>query len=350
MGEEGLIEKEVLIMATISLCMIVRDEEKILARCLDSIKSIMDEIVIVDTGSKDGTKKLAKKYTDKVFDFKWDDDFAAARNFAFSKCSCDYIYSADADEVIDEENLAAFARLKEALLPEVEIVQMIYTNQLYRNTTYNFDEELRPKLFKRLRNFVWEDPLHESVRLEPVIFDSEIKIKHMPTGEHQTRDFAIFNKIIERDKGLSKKLKKMYARELFVSGTDDDFINAGKYFSAGLDKDQDQELILIDAAVVTKAARLLGSTELMMRAVSRALAADDTPSEVAFELGEYYRGKRDFKEAVMWYYNAAFETEALLNGKYRDSLPFIGLHICFVIMGDRENAAKYAALAKEREA
>ncbi|MBQ9504763.1 MAG: glycosyltransferase family 2 protein [Lachnospiraceae bacterium] len=337
-------------MITISLCMIVKDEEKVLARCLDSIKSIMDEIVIVDTGSSDRTKKIAAKYTDKIYDFEWDDDFAAARNFAFSKCTCDYIYSADADEVIDEENLMAFAHLKEAMLPEVEIVQMWYTNQLMYNTTYNYDEELRPKLYKRLRTFVWEDPLHESVRLNPVIFDSDIKIKHLPTSEHQDRDFAIFQKIIERDKGLSKKLKKMYARELFVAGTDEDFIEAGKYFSAGLDSDQDPELIMIDSAVVAKAARLLDSTELMMRAVSRALASDDTPSEVAFELGEYYRTKRDYKEAVMWYYNAAFETEALLNGKYRDSLPFIGLHICFVIMGDRENAAKYAALAKEREA
>ncbi|MBO6137023.1 MAG: glycosyltransferase family 2 protein, partial [Lachnospiraceae bacterium] len=237
-----------------------------------------------------------------------------------------------------------------AMMPEVEIVQMWYTNQLMYNTTYNYDEELRPKLYKRVRNFVWEDPLHESVRLNPVIFDSDIKIKHMPTSEHQDRDFAIFQKIINRDKGLSKKLKKMYARELFVAGTDEDFIEAGKYFSAGLDSDQDPELVMVDAAVVAKAARLLDSTELMMRAVSRALASDDTPSEVAFELGEYYRTKRDYKEAVMWYYNAAFETEALLNGKYRDSLPFIGLHICFVIMGDRENAAKYAALAKEREA
>ena len=69
-------------MVTISLCMIVKNEEKILARCLDSIADLMDEIIIVDTGSADATKAIAANYTDKVYDFEWIGDFAAARNFA----------------------------------------------------------------------------------------------------------------------------------------------------------------------------------------------------------------------------------------------------------------------------
>ena len=83
-------------MITISLCMIVKNEEKLLARCLDSVADLMDEIIIVDTGSTDRTKEIAARYTDKVFDFAWVNDFAAARNFAFSKASMKYIYSADA--------------------------------------------------------------------------------------------------------------------------------------------------------------------------------------------------------------------------------------------------------------
>ena len=62
-------------MITISLCMIVKNEEKVLARCLDSIADLMDEIIIVDTGSSDNTKEIAKKYTDKIYDFAWIDDF-----------------------------------------------------------------------------------------------------------------------------------------------------------------------------------------------------------------------------------------------------------------------------------
>ena len=62
-------------MATISLCMIVKNEEAVLARCLDSIADLMDEIIIVDTGSTDHTKEIAAKYTSQVYDFKWTSDF-----------------------------------------------------------------------------------------------------------------------------------------------------------------------------------------------------------------------------------------------------------------------------------
>ena len=78
-------------MITISLCMIVKNEERILARCLDSVKDLVDEIIIVDTGSADATKRIAAEYTDKIYDFTWIDDFSAARNFAFSKASKEYI-------------------------------------------------------------------------------------------------------------------------------------------------------------------------------------------------------------------------------------------------------------------
>lgn len=63
-------------MATISLCMIVKNEEKVLGRCLDSAKDITDEIIIVDTGSTDGTKEIARRYGAKIFDQKWQDDFS----------------------------------------------------------------------------------------------------------------------------------------------------------------------------------------------------------------------------------------------------------------------------------
>jgi Glycosyltransferases involved in cell wall biogenesis len=61
--------------------MIVRNEKDTIARCLDSVKGIPDEIVIVDTGSKDNTKEIVGQYTDRIYDFAWIDDFAAARNF-----------------------------------------------------------------------------------------------------------------------------------------------------------------------------------------------------------------------------------------------------------------------------
>lgn len=66
-------------MITISLCMIVKNEEAVLARCLDSIHDIVDEINIIDTGSTDSTVEIAKRYTDRVFFFPWTGSFAEAR-------------------------------------------------------------------------------------------------------------------------------------------------------------------------------------------------------------------------------------------------------------------------------
>ena len=83
-----------------------------LARCLDSYAGTYDELIIVDTGSTDNTKEIAAHYTDKIYDFEWINDFSAARNFAFSKAECDYIFSADADEVLDDTNNYALRELK----------------------------------------------------------------------------------------------------------------------------------------------------------------------------------------------------------------------------------------------
>ena len=77
-------------MVSISLCMIVKNEEDVLSRCLESVSGLVDEIIIVDTGSTDRTQETAACFTDKIFAFPWQDDFAAARNEAFSHASMDY--------------------------------------------------------------------------------------------------------------------------------------------------------------------------------------------------------------------------------------------------------------------
>lgn len=328
-------------MITISLCMIVKNEEKILARCLDSIADLMDEIIIVDTGSTDATKEIATRYTDKIYDFTWIDDFSAARNFAFSKATKEYIYSADADEVVSPENREKFKQLKEVLLPEIEIVQMKYGNQLQHGTVYNFDEEYRPKLFKRQREFVWEEPIHETVRLEPVVYDSDIVITHLPENSHAKRDLMTFAKHIDKGLRLCKRLHHMYATELYLAGDAEDFARAESFFQASAaDGDRSADEMVEACCIAAKAARLAGNDRLFFKYCSKVIAGEGC-SEICCEMGHYHEDAGDYEEAAIWYYNAAYETAPALSIDAGGKEALSGLVRCYEQMGLEEQAAIY---------
>ena len=121
----------------LSLCMIVKDEESVLARLLDSVKTGVDEIVVVDTGSTDATKEIAARYTDRIFDFEWTDDFAAARNFSFSKATGEYAMWLDADDYIDAENLERLMKLREKLKEHPADTTWHSTTKAIRPTTFS---------------------------------------------------------------------------------------------------------------------------------------------------------------------------------------------------------------------
>lgn len=320
-------------MIEISLCMIVKNEEKVLERCLKSIADLMDEIIIVDTGSTDHTKEIAKKYTDKIYDFEWIDDFSAARNFSFSKATKDYIYAADADEVLDEENREKFLGMKQVLLPEIDIVQMKYCNQLAQGTAYNFDEEYRPKLYKRLREFTWIEPVHEMVRLDPVVYDSDISIQHLPETLHSGRDFKVFQKHIRNGMHLSKRLHHMYAMELYISGSDEDVLEAEAYFAASAsDPSRSMDEVKEAACIVTRAARLRDDSHTILKMCLKDLLSEGS-SEMCYELGEYFFAKKDYEEAAMWYYNAMHETQSILNIHTSTDLPEKRYNECLTLSG-----------------
>ncbi|MBR1853936.1 MAG: glycosyltransferase family 2 protein [Lachnospiraceae bacterium] len=333
---------------TISLCMIVKNEEKVLARCLDSVADLVDEIVIVDTGSTDRTKEIAARYTDQIYDFAWIDDFSAARNFAFSKAHMEYIYSADADEVLNEENRVRYRVLKENLMPQIEIVQMKYGNQLQFGTVYNFDEEYRPKLFKRQREFVWQEPIHETIRLDPVVYDSDIVITHMPEESHAGRDLANFRKQTDRGVRLSAHLHEMYARELFVAGSDEDFLLAEGFFAdSAKDTGRSAAELTEACCVVARAARLRGDTAAFFKHVCKVIVGEGC-SEICCELGHFYVGSGDYEEAAVWYYNAAYETQPVISLAAGGEQPLLGLVHCYEQMGLEEQAAIYRQEAEQR--
>lgn len=336
-------------MITISVCMIVKNEEAQLAACLDSLKPIADEIIIVDTGSSDRTKEIAARYTDRIYDFPWIDDFAAARNFAFSKAAKEYIYTADADEVIDENNIRLFRRVKELLPPETEIVQMYYLNLMEENTAYNSKRELRPKLFRRLRTFEWINPVHETVRLDPVIYNSDIEIMHLAKGSHAKRDFAAFQKALRRGMRLDKVLHSMYAKELFIAGDRDDLAEAVPFFEQSLsDASRSDDEHREARCVLARAYRMSGDTAGFFRLCLRDVIAVPC-SEMCAEIGHYFYDSGSYAEALCWLNDAIFETEAVITilsqGKENLSL----LADCYEKTGDPENAEKYRKMAEEWE-
>lgn len=328
-------------MITISLCMIVKNEETVLARCLDTVADLVDEIIIVDTGSTDSTKKIAAHYTEKLYDFAWVDDFSKARNFAFSKATQEYIYSADADEVLDQENRERFRILKECLLPEIEIVQMKYGNQLSLGTVYNFDEEYRPKLFKRLRSFVWEEAIHETVRLQPIIFDSEIVITHMPVSLHGDRDLHHFEKLLAAGGKLSKRLQSMYARELLLVGSREQLFAAESYFKqVSMEPENDADMLMEAYCILTRAARLRQDKVSFMKYAIKAVASEGC-SEICLELGHFYEELEDLDEAVIWYYNAAYSTQPILVKTSGEREPIESLLRCYKMLGLQEQEEFY---------
>ena len=136
----------------LSVSMIVKNEEALLPNCLNSIKEA-DEIIIVDTGSKDKTKEIALTFTDKVYDFEWCDDFAKARNFALSKCTGEWVLSIDADEVLDKGGIKKVKELIGKTKKDAIGIEM-------KSSTYHF---WVPRLFKKISDNMWNGRIHETL-------------------------------------------------------------------------------------------------------------------------------------------------------------------------------------------
>src|SRR3989344_1568817 len=175
-------------MPTISLCMIVKNEEKYLEQCLDSVKDLVDEIIIVDTGSTDKTKDIAKKFNAKTFDFKWTDDFSAARNESLKHATKDWTLVLDADEILDKE---AVKIIKDELIRNEEndaylFIQRNYTNEskiagvvidehkLGKKSYSGWYGSLIVRLFRNNKGYKFDGTVHELA--EPSIESKKGKI------------------------------------------------------------------------------------------------------------------------------------------------------------------------------
>ena len=156
----------------LTLSMIVKNEEKYLADCLASVKDVVDEIVLVDTGSTDRTIEIAKEYGAKTFYFDWVNDFSAARNYALDNSSGDWILYLDADERLSSGSKAELRRLTKGIKKEAYFCIVDNIDEIgHRAALMAY-----PRLFPNKKELRFEGAIHEQI--EPALLRNHYQIKN----------------------------------------------------------------------------------------------------------------------------------------------------------------------------
>ena len=200
----------------LSLSMIVRNEEKVLARALSGVRDAVDEIVIADTGSTDGTVSVAESFGAKVVSFPWRDDFAAARNFSFSLATCHYVMWLDADDVVTEENAALLKKLRERLKNESPDTVMCRYDVAFDAAGRPTCSYIRERVLKREGCPPWHGRVHECIPPFGKIIFSHFTVKHgeTPGKVRGERNLAIYRKAVSEGEELDARHLFYYGREL----------------------------------------------------------------------------------------------------------------------------------------
>lgn len=336
-------------MNRISLCMIVRDEEEVLERCLKSIADCVDEIIIVDTGSVDQTKEIAKRFTDKIYDFAWVDDFAAARNFAFSKGTGEYLLWMDADDVLPEKEKQKFLELKADLSKEpCDMVMMLYDA--------GFDAEgkaifsyYRERLMRRCEQAKWVGCVHEVIAPFGEVRYAEIRFEHRKEKvEYSDRNLMIYEKMLEKGRKFDPREWFYYGRELYYHGK---YEKAAKVFRGFLaDPLGWLENKLEANRFLSYCLLILGKEEEAFDVLLQGLKLAPPTGEHCCDMGRYFFEKEQWEQAIFWYENALRAERRTKQGAFVQEecygyLPCIQLCVCYDRLGERERARMYNEMA-----
>ena len=186
--------------------MIVRDEEDVLARSIACALAVADEVIVVDTGSADGSAAIARAAGAKVYDFEWRDDFSVARNYSFSLASGEYIMWLDADDVIECEDAEQIRRL--VAEGGFDVAMLGYRS----GDLYYF----RERILRRSMNFVWKGVVHEVIEPRGRVVYSSAKIVHKKLKKGDPlRNLFIYQRHIAGGMRLDGRQQFYYGRELF---------------------------------------------------------------------------------------------------------------------------------------
>ncbi|QWI72808.1 glycosyltransferase [Bacillus mycoides] len=330
---------------TISLCMIVKDEEQVIARCLDSVQHIVDEIVIVDTGSTDKTKDIVRKYTANIYDYKWNDNFAAARNFSFSKAKKDYILWLDADDVLFEKEQQKLLKLKQEIDPDIDAISMFYHlgvgldgKPLYIAT--------RHRLVKRSRNFQWTNKVHEVIQAKGNTLHSDIVITHCKERPRIGQNFKILQSIVEG--GEATNIDRFnYANECMFRKNYEEAIQ--QYKNVVESKEGWEEEYIYVYGNLGYCYAELQEWDKAIEAYMRTFQYGTPRGEMCVGIGDAMMAQQKYKEAIRWYLAATritCPTEALLcNPAGYTWVPYFQLSLCYSHLADYGKACHYNELA-----
>lgn len=315
--------------------MIVKDEAKTLGRCLNSVKSFISEIIIVDTGSKDETKEIASKFNAKIYDFKWINDFSAARNFAFSKATSDYIMWLDGDDYINDDDIIKIRLLLENMDDSYDYVSAEYI--LARNNEGKVTTSLRRnRIVKRKRGFVWIGNVHEYLEVYGKGLEGNFAIEHGKVKKYTDRNLQIFKQMEKNNKKFTPRDMYYYANELFDNKYYNEAIKQYRKFintkQGWIEDVKGAYLKIISALNITN------QKDKIPDIAFESFKIDTPTAEIACSLGEYYIEKKNFKQAAFWY-RVALDSKpdsynmAISNSDYYTWIPSLQLCVCYYNLG-----------------
>lgn len=237
-------------MSRISLCLIARNEAHFLDGCLESVKGLVDQIVVADTGSTDETKAIAERHGAMVVDAPWEDDFSKARNACLPHATGDWVLLLDADERLIPEALPVLRKAADvggfdcAMLPLADALQLNTPPELLTTEPAKFKAPVfLHRFFKRDEGLKWKNRIHESVIWleEPgrVVIRLEAPIVHYGNVEDVRKRF-------EKDDRNFKLIQKVCEEE------PDNLIMTAIYLSDRYRRSRDQEVHKLAATTYHK--------------------------------------------------------------------------------------------------
>lgn len=324
--------------------MIVRNEEDVLGRCLQSVADLVDEIIIVDTGSTDRTKDIAAEYTEQIYDFVWTDDFAAARNAAFAKAKCEYCMWLDADDILQEEDRQQFLRLKEELTAAIAVVMMRYNTGFDEggNVTFSY---YRERIIKNHAGMVWKGAVHEAIEPVGQVMYSECAVTHRKMHPSDPdRNLRIFEGLLARGVSLDPRQQFYYGRELYYHKR---YQEAIKIFEQFLAEGQGWVENKIEACRFCAFCHDgLGQDEQALAVLFCSFVYDLPRAEICCDVAHHFFDRQDWPRAIYWYQRAmACERNDKRGGFVMPDnygyIPCIQLCVCYSELGQYAEAIAY---------